>query len=251
MKFIASLTPDPIDPRDHIFEWEATAVVPASVDLRDYTGMVENQLSIGSCTANATVSACEMFLIANGELVDTPDTDAKDLSRLFNYYWSRHNIGGLFSDNDVGSTARESLRSARNQGICYEVTWPYQPFGWNNTPSDVAYMEASLKTVGEYARIEVRHYPTFQDMNPIGQIKYALAQGYPVLVGMTVGERLRSLTPDGADGCYRYNTANLFPLCAGAWGLAAGAGVFYRNWFDYRSYDDGGYCGFRAGAYGS
>lgn len=194
--FVATLIPDPIDPRDHIFEWDATAAVPYSRDLRDYTGMVENQLTINSCTSNATVSACEMFLIANGELNDTPTTDPKDLSRLFNYYCSRHNIGGMFNDNDIGSTARESLRSARNQGLCYEVTWPYQPFGWNNTPTDVAYMEAALKTVGEYSRIQIMHYPSFQDANPIGQIKYALAQGYPVLVGMTVGERLRTLTPD-------------------------------------------------------
>lgn len=190
-----TLIPDPLDPRDHIFEWDATAIVPSSRDLRDYTGMAEDQLARASCTANATVSACEMFLIANGELVDTPDTDAKDLSRLFNYYCSRHNIGGRFDDNDIGSTARESLRSARNQGLCYEVTWPYIPEKWNATPTDVAYMEAILKTIGEYSRIMVTEPGTFRDMNPIGQIKYALAQGYPVLIGMTVGERLMTLTP--------------------------------------------------------
>lgn len=49
--FIPTLTPDPTDPRDYIFEWDATAIVPARVDLRDYTGMVEDQLSIGSCNA--------------------------------------------------------------------------------------------------------------------------------------------------------------------------------------------------------
>lgn len=198
MTFISTLIPDPLDPRDHIFEWDSTAVLPEKVDLREYTGQIENQLSIGSCTANATVSACEMFLIANGELVDTPATDARDLSRLFNYYCSRHNIGGRFDDTDIGSTARESLRSANKQGLCYEVTWPYNPHGWNNTPTDVAYMEAILKIVTEYARIMVVEPGTFKDMNPVSQIKYALAQGYPVLIGMTIGQRLTTLTPDQA-----------------------------------------------------
>lgn len=54
----------------------------------------------------------------------------------------------------------------------------------------------------------------------------------------------------GADGCYQYNRANLFPLCAGYWGGAASAGVFCRYWDSYRSVVNLS-CGFRAGAYGS
>ena len=53
----------------------------------------------------------------------------------------------------------------------------------------------------------------------------------------------------GADGCYQYNRANLFPLAAGNWGGAAGAGVFRRSWGYSRSNDDL-YVGFRAAAYG-
>lgn len=196
MMFVPTLTPDPIDTRDHIFEWNKSAIVPSRVDLREYTGMIENQLSINSCISNATVSACEMFLIANGELYDTPATDAMDLSRLFNYYCSRHNIGGQFATEDAGSIARESLRSARNQGLCFEVTWPYASAKWNTQPNEAAYVEASFKCLGEYARIQIIEYPSFKDANPIGGIKYALAQGFPVLVGMTVGERLITLTPD-------------------------------------------------------
>lgn len=54
----------------------------------------------------------------------------------------------------------------------------------------------------------------------------------------------------GADGCYQYNRANLFPICAGNWGGAALAGVFCRDWYSGRS-TDYNYYGFRAGAYGS
>ena len=53
----------------------------------------------------------------------------------------------------------------------------------------------------------------------------------------------------GADGCYQYNRANLFPLGAGRWSGAAGAGVFYRGWNDYRASGDYD-AGFRVSAYG-
>ena len=192
-QFIATLTPDPTDARDYIFEWDETAIVPAHVDLREYTGMVENQFGIGSCTANATVSACEMFLIANGFYVDTVATEAGDLSRLFNYYGSRHSIGGRFADSDIGSIEREALRVARNQGLCAESTWPYVSEKWNDKPSDAAYAEALTMKLGAYYRITMTAgAPTYASTNPIGQIKYALAQGYPVLVGMLVGEKIRT-----------------------------------------------------------
>ena len=54
----------------------------------------------------------------------------------------------------------------------------------------------------------------------------------------------------GADGCYQYNGANLFAVCAGLWSYAASAGAFYRYWDYHRSVGNYNY-GFRAGAYGS
>jgi len=150
---ILNLTPDPIDSRDYIFEWDSTAILPHAVDLRNYTGMIENQLSIGSCSANATVSACEAYLIANGVFDDTAQTDVHDLSRLFNYYNSRQLLGGIFAEQDLGSTARMALRSAKNQGIPSEQTWPYVEADWNTRPSEASYTSALDLRVGEYCRI--------------------------------------------------------------------------------------------------
>lgn len=53
----------------------------------------------------------------------------------------------------------------------------------------------------------------------------------------------------GADGCCQYNGANRVPIASGYWGDAANAGVFYRDWYYYRSGADRS-CGFRASAYG-
>ena len=53
----------------------------------------------------------------------------------------------------------------------------------------------------------------------------------------------------GADGCYQYNRANLFPIGAGSWSNAANTGVFDRDWSNSRT---NGYnnAGFRVSAYG-
>lgn len=53
----------------------------------------------------------------------------------------------------------------------------------------------------------------------------------------------------GADGCYQYNRANLFPIGAGGWINAAVAGVFYRDWSVYLA-NGSYYAGFRVSAYG-
>lgn len=53
----------------------------------------------------------------------------------------------------------------------------------------------------------------------------------------------------GNDYNYTYNRENLFPLASGSWNVAAGAGVFCRNWNGSRS-SGGSNFGFRALAYG-
>ena len=53
----------------------------------------------------------------------------------------------------------------------------------------------------------------------------------------------------GADGCYQYNRANLFPVGAGYWDFAASTGMFYRFWNYFRT-NDVSSAGFRVSAYG-
>ncbi|MBK1699747.1 hypothetical protein [Thiococcus pfennigii] len=53
----------------------------------------------------------------------------------------------------------------------------------------------------------------------------------------------------GADGCYRYNRQNLFPLGAGSWYNGSLAGPFARYWSYSRTHSNR-YVVFRAAAYG-
>lgn len=67
-------------------------------------------------------------------------------------------------------------------------------------------------------------------------------------IGAVAGMNASGTNQFGNDGSYRYGRTNLAPLSAGYWGDAGTAGVFYRHWYHYRSYDNV-YVGFRASAY--
>lgn len=177
------LTPDPQDNRDYLYTYDQTDILPSSVSLRRYCGQVENQLGTAACTANATVSAAEMFLIANG-FVDTPDTDKQDLSRMFNFYNSRVAINALTKGG--GSSLREALRSLKNHGCCSEQTWPYDEAKSEEKPSDLAYVEALTQRAGGYYRI---------NDNTRYAMCHALASGYPVIFTLVLNENFYDLKP--------------------------------------------------------
>ena len=69
-------------------------------------------------------------------------------------------------------------------------------------------------------------------------------------IANTTGMSAAGTNQFGADGNYRQGRANLFPMASGFWVNAANAGVFYRYWNNFRSYDYNG-VGFRAAAYGN
>lgn len=192
---LATLIKDPQDPADYIYEFDLTDILPQSVDLREFTSFIENQYSVGSCTGQAMVGAAEMFLTANGVFKDTEATDPQDLSRLFNYFTSRSYFPKEFQDNDLGSIARCALKAAKNFGICSEQTHPYDVAGWNKVPSQEAYEQAKNYRLGAYYRIPLLVYPTLQGFPSGHAVKHALATGYPVMVGMLVGDKIRTLKP--------------------------------------------------------
>lgn len=188
MIYLSNLQPDPKDTRDFLFEAE-DVLLPESVDLRKFTGAIEDQQSIGSCTANASAKGGEMYLISAGRMVDTPATDDLDLSRLFNYATSRKALGIL--DKDGGSTMREAMRSMRNLGICRESVWPYDESKVTVDPSPEAYADATKYKLGAYYRISLG---TSID-KAVYTIQYSLAKGWPVAIAMKVGQTIFDLKP--------------------------------------------------------
>ena len=203
---VTGLTKDPQDDSDYIYEWSEADVLPDSIDLRHYTSTVEDQLSVGSCTAQATVGAAEMFLVANKA---TPFTD---MSRLFNYFTARSYLPQEYQDNDKGSIARFNLKAANKWGICSEHLHPYYTSNWNTKPSEAAYSDALKYKVGAYYRI-LTLGPNWTFYPAAKAIKHALAKGFPVVVGMIVGEQLRHITLENPS--YTYVNPNTNPSIGG------------------------------------
>ena len=97
------------------------------------TPAVYNQLSLGSCTANAIGAAIEFDRLKQG----LPDFVP---SRLFIYYNERVIEGTVRSDS--GAMLRDGIKSVASQGVCPEPEWPYDISKFAEKPPAKAYRDA-------------------------------------------------------------------------------------------------------------
>jgi|ERR1044071_206240 C1A family cysteine protease len=127
--------PPTVDPRDFTDEHEeiapirkalakkvkngngsgALAAPPAAVDLRQWCSPIENQGSLGSCTANAAMGVVEYFERRScGKHIDG--------SRRFVYKTTRNLIG---VQGDTGAWLRNAMGALTLCGVPDERYWPY------------------------------------------------------------------------------------------------------------------------------
>ena len=142
--------------------------LPVKVDLREKFPPIYNQGSLNSCTANAIAAAFQFELIKQ---------DAKAAfmpSRLFIYYNERTIENTV--DTDCGGQIRDGMKSIGSVGVCSENTWPYIPGYYTQKPSANCYKEALKHKAISYKRV-------IQELN---QLKGCLAEGFPVVVGLSV-----------------------------------------------------------------
>jgi len=119
--------------------------LPPQVDLRAHCTAVEDQKSLGSCTANAAVGALEYHRKKNG-------IDPSDLSRLFVYYNTRRLKGRI--DEDCGASIAESMAAVLAYGAPRADFWPYEPERrWREEPPEEVYQNAALNEAVQYARV--------------------------------------------------------------------------------------------------
>lgn len=142
----------------------------ARVDLRPLCSPVEDQGTIGSCTANAIVGAVEyIFNITSGGYVD--------LSRLFVYYNARRMSDR--ENDDCGSSMAHAMAAFLAHGACPEDVWSYDKARWDMKPSDQAYQSALMLQRMHYGRVA-----------PNDMRRAVLASGLPIIFGMGVPEHL-------------------------------------------------------------
>jgi C1A family cysteine protease len=163
------------------------ASLPASADLREWCSPVEDQRSLGSCTANAGVGAIEYYeRRAFGRHIDA--------SRLFLYKVTRNLMK---MKGDTGAYLRKTMGAMVLFGVPPEEYWPYTDDGekFDKEPPAFCYAFAqNYKTIQYY-----RHDPPGVLPGAVlERVKAHLAGGHPSMFGFTVYSSIELADKRGA-----------------------------------------------------
>jgi C1A family cysteine protease len=152
---------------------EAVQAPAPRADLRPWFSPVENQGSLGSCTANAGVGVVEYFeRRAHGKHLDA--------SRLFLYKATRNLLGWT---GDTGAFLRTTMAALRLFGVPPESYWPYRVADFEKEPSAFCFAFAQNYQAITYYRLDG---PGVTRTELLKRIKTNLAAGLPSMFGFTV-----------------------------------------------------------------
>lgn len=152
---------------------EPIEALPGSVDLRVWCPPVENQGSLGSCTANAGVGIVEYYerRAFNKHI---------DASRLFLYKATRNMLKWT---GDTGAFLRSTMGALVLFGVPPEEYWPYVIADFDKEPSAFCYAFAQSYQAIQYFRLDPPATP--RDVL-LSRVKTNLAAGLPSMFGFTV-----------------------------------------------------------------
>lgn len=164
------------DHRDIRSDISGLALPPTTVDPRHrFPWGRQDQLNLGSCTANAANRAVQIHYLFG------KDTVLPNLSRLFTYYEERLREGTL-NQGDCGAMGRDGFWVAKNLGIPPETDWPYKVTAFAARPPDVAYSDPNRAVIERYTHPNP-DWTTFTTV---------LAHHQPIIFGFTVYESFES-----------------------------------------------------------
>ena len=169
------------DKRDsyHSFRNVVTQNLSKKVDLRKTCPKIYNQGKLGSCTANAIAAAYEFDEILQA-VGDGGISGTITPSRLFIYYNEREMEGHVEADS--GAMIRDGIKSINKQGVCSEVSWPYDVTCFTKKPSRKCYQEALNHRAIRYRRVP----------HGVTAMKACLNSGLPFVFGFSVYESFES-----------------------------------------------------------
>ena len=144
-----------------------------SVDLREWCSPIENQGSLGSCTANAGAGLIEYFERRAFETY----TNA---SRLFLYKVTRNLLD---QTGDTGAYLRTTMGALAVFGVPPEKYWSYDISKFDEEPSSFLYSFARSYQALVYYRLDPPDISTSELLN---KIKTNLSAGLPSMFGFTV-----------------------------------------------------------------
>lgn len=203
-----------------------------SIDLRIKCSSIYDQGKLGSCTANAILSAYKYDEInQQGHINFEP-------SRLFLYYNERQMEGK--TEFDSGASIRDGIKSLNKIGVCSEDKWPYNISYFKYKPTQDCYTEAKGHGSLQYKRL-------IQD---IDQFKECLKSGFPFVFGFSVYESFESenvaktgimkiptenerVLGGHAVMCVGYNDDNKTFIIMNSWGEDWGDNGYFYMPYDY------------------
>lgn len=147
--------------------------LPAYVDLRQWCSPIEDQGSLGSCTAHAGVGIVEYYeKRAFGRYIDA--------SRLFLYKVTR-NL--LHWTGDTGAFLRTTMGALVLFGVPPEEYWPYNTVDFDKEPPALCYAFAQNYQTIKYYRHDP---PGTPKVLVLYRLKTYLSAGHPIMFGFTV-----------------------------------------------------------------
>lgn len=169
----------------------AKAHLPDAVDLRSWCSPIEDQGSLGSCTAHSGIGIVEYFeRRAFGKHIDA--------SRLFLYKVTR-NL--MHQKGDTGAFLRVTMGGMALFGVPPEEHWPYDIGRFDREPTAFCYAFAANYQAIKYFRLDP---PATKTDVLLKRIKTNLAAGIPSMFGFTV---YTSIGQAGTTGKIPYPTA--------------------------------------------
>jgi C1A family cysteine protease len=149
------------------------AALPSSTDLRAWCSPIENQGSLGACTAHAGVGIVEYFERRTfGKHIDA--------SRLFLYKATRNMLKWT---GDTGAFLRSTMGALALFGVPPEEYWPYVTADFEKEPPAFCYAFAQNYQAITYYRLDPSGTAKPDLLNAI---KAHLSAGMPPMFGFTV-----------------------------------------------------------------
>jgi C1A family cysteine protease len=156
-----------------------------AVDLRAWCSPVEDQGSLGSCTAQAAAGLLEYYeQRAYGKHIDC--------SRLFLYKVTRSLLGWT---GDTGAYIRSTMGAMVLFGAPPEKYWAYNPSSFDEEPTAFVYALGQNYQAVSYYRLDP---PGTAPASLLKSVKACLRSGLPSMFGFTVYDSISQASSTGA-----------------------------------------------------
>jgi C1A family cysteine protease len=154
--------------------------LPKFVDLRQWCPPIQDQKSLGSCTAQAGCGMYEYFERKSfGKFIPH--------SRLFLYKVTR-NLMKETGDN--GAMLRTTMQAMATFGVCPEEYWLYDLSKFDVEPSQFCYAFAQNFQALKYFRLDA---PNNTRADVLHRVKEYLSRGYAVMFGFSVYDSIQRM----------------------------------------------------------